>query len=165
MAQITLDTTGNESLDRVIHHIQTMFTDLYTNGVVTGTNTGITSLPNLATVVLSGLATEQSIKLDTGTKTATASSGAATLNKSSGIITSEALSTAAAGTYTLTLTNSSIAAGDIAMVSVDANGSTGTPEVTSVKTTASTLTVIITNVHDTAAFNAAIKIAFAIFKA
>lgn len=64
--------------------------------------------------------------LDNGTATATA--GAATLNKMAGVVTSEALTTAAAGTYTLTLTDNQIADGDIVAASV-ANGTNtaGTP--------------------------------------
>jgi hypothetical protein len=170
MAQIVLDTTGNESGDRTMHHIQTMFTELYTAGAgkagaLTPASVAATGAVSGATVTTPGLATEQSVRLDTGTKTATAASGAATLNKSSGIITSEALTTAAGSDYTLTLTNSQIAAGDLAFVSVDSNGSTGLPLAYSVKTTTTTLTVIVRNIHASVAFNAAIKIAFAILKA
>jgi hypothetical protein len=53
--------------------------------------------------------------------TASATGGAATLNKMSGKITSEALTTAAGGDYILTLTNDQIAAADLVFVSV-ANG-------------------------------------------
>lgn len=58
------------------------------------------------------------LRLGGGTKTATAVAGAVTLNKSSGVITSEALSTAAAATYTLTITNNLVAAADIPFASV-----------------------------------------------
>jgi hypothetical protein len=117
------------------------------------------------TVISTGLATDGSLKLDTGTKTATATAGAATLNKSSGIVTSEALTTAAGSTYTLTLTNSAVAAGDIIMATIDSNGTAGIPHLTSVKSTANTITFIVTNIDGSAAFNAAIKIAFAVLKA
>jgi hypothetical protein len=158
MAQKHLDTTGNTHHDLTLAAIEANFNDLYNNPPAGST-------PSLTTVTTSSEATLQSVKLDTGTKTATASAGAATLNKSSGIITTEALTTAAGAAYTLVLTNNQIAAGDLAVVSVDANGSTGTPHVSSAKTTANTLTVVITNIHATVAFNAALKIAFAIFKA
>lgn len=158
MTQQLLDQTAQERLDVALAKINANFTDLY--------NTfGGSANPSVTTLTASGLATEQSLKLDTGTKTATATSGAATLNKSSGIVTSEALTTAAGSTYTLTLTNSAIAAGDIPMVSIDSNGTAGIPSLTSAKCTANTLTVIVTNIHATAAFNAAIKIQFAILKA
>jgi hypothetical protein len=158
MAQTHLDTTGNTHHDLTLAAIEANFTDLYTNPPSGST-------PSLTSVTTSGLTTAQSLKLDTGTKTATASAGAATLNKSSGVITTEALTTAAGSTYTLTLTDSQIAAGDLAVVSVDANGSTGTPHVNSVKTTSNTLTVVIANIHATVAFNAALKVTFAIIKA
>lgn len=101
------------------------------------------------------------LQVDAGTRTATASSGAATLNKESGVITSEALTTAAGATYTLTLTDSAIAATDIVMASVNLGAGTGgTPTVASVKPGAGSLTIVIQNIHASAAFNAAIKIAF-----
>ena len=158
MAQIHLDTTGNTHHDLTLAAIEANFTDLYDNPPAG-------SSPNLTALTTSGLATAQSLRVDTGTKTATAAAGAATLNKSSGVITTEALTTAAGAAYTLTLTDSQIAAGDLAVVSVDANGSTGIPHVTSAKTTSHTLTVIVTNIHATDAFNAALKITFAILKA
>ncbi|RYG79358.1 MAG: hypothetical protein EON59_16365, partial [Alphaproteobacteria bacterium] len=66
--------------------------------------------------------------LGKGNKAATATAGAATLDNYSGVITTEALSTAAAGVYTLTLTNPKIKTTDIVMVNV-ANGtnSAGAP--------------------------------------
>ena len=134
------------------------------NLAVTGT-TALTGAATAAAVTSSGLVTVASAKLDTGTKTATASAGAATLNKSSGIITSEALTTAAGSDYTLTLTNSTVAAGDLALVSIDSNGTTGLPLAYSAKCTSNTLTVIVRNIHASAAFNAAIKIGYAILKA
>ena len=105
-----------------------------------------------------------SVKVDSGTKTATASAGAATLNKNAGVITTEALTTAAGATYTLTLTDSAIAATDQVMVSVQKNGSTGTPVVTSVDPAAGSVVIIIQNIHASAAFNAALKVAFVVVK-
>jgi hypothetical protein len=180
MAQIHLDTTGNENLDRTVHHIEMMMKEIYAGSglpvplpVASGGTNAITAAAALtslgaaasgANADITGMTALTTLHLDTGTKTATASSGAATLNKSAGIITTEALSTAAGSDYTLTLTNSQIAAGDQAFVSVDSNGSAGLPLAYSVKTTSTTLTVIVRNVHASAAFNAAIKIAFAILK-
>ena len=130
-----------------------------------GSTLGITGATTAAAITSSGLVTAATAKLDTGTKTATATAGAATLNKASGIVTSEALTTAAGATYTLTLTNSTIAAGDIPQVTLDSNGSAGIPIITSAKCTANTLTVIVTNIHASAALNAAIKFAYMILKA
>src|SRR6185312_5869948 len=95
-------------------------------------------------------------KVAAGTHTATASSGAATLNAFSGVITSESLSTAAGATYTLTLTNSDVAA-DVAFASVQyGTSTTGTPAVAMVDTAAGSLKVIVQNIHGTAALNGTI---------
>lgn len=105
------------------------------------------------------------LQVDTGTKTATAASGAATLNKMSGVITSEALTTAAGADYTLTLTNSDIAAADLVFASVNLGAGTGgTPTVASVKPAAGSVTIVIQNIHASAAFNAAIQIPFLVVK-
>jgi hypothetical protein len=105
--------------------------------------------------------------IDTGTKTAAAVGGAATLNKLSGKITSEALTTAQDASYTLTLTNSTIAAADIVLVSV-ANGDNtqGTTVVTKVTPAAGSVVIIVTNKHATAqALNGTIVISYAVIKA
>lgn len=117
------------------------------------------------TIANAGLATTESAKLDAGTKTATAIAGAATLNKSAGVVTSEALTTAAGATYTLTLTDSKIAAADQVFASVNLGaGSGGTPCVASITPGAGQVIIVIQNIHASAAFNAAIKIAFAVIK-
>lgn len=100
-------------------------------------------------------------KLGAGTATATA--GAATLNNRFGVITSEALTTAQAAIYTLTITNSEIAAADVVFASV-ANGTNtqGTPVVQRVQPAAGSLVVTVCNQHASAqAFNGTIKISFA----
>ena len=113
-----------------------------------------------------GLRLETSqLSLGKGTKTASASAGAATLNQPSGVITSESVTTAAAATYTLTLTNSKIAATDIALVTL-ANGtnSAGAPVITTATVTDSTLTVVVKNVHASAALNGTLVFMFTIIK-
>ena len=103
-------------------------------------------------------------RLDTGTKTATAVAGAATLNKLSGVVTSEALSTAAAGTYVLTVIDSQIAATDLVFGSVSLGTSTtGLPDVTSIKPAAGSVVITVQNAG-TVAFNGTLKIAFAAIK-
>lgn len=92
--------------------------------------------------------------------TVTAASGAATLNKHSGVVTTEALSTAAGATYTLTLTNSYIKAGSIVGASADAVAGAGSPVVTSVTPGDGSVVIKVQNIHASAAFNAAIKIRF-----
>lgn len=110
--------------------------------------------------------TVTTLHIDTGTKTATASAGAATLNKTSGKITSEALTTAGLADYTLTLTNSKIAAGDIIVCSV-ANGTNtqGTVGMGPQVCAAGSATIIVHNLHATQALNGTLVISFVIFKA
>ncbi len=106
------------------------------------------------------------LKIDSGTKTATATTGAATLNKQSGVITSESLTTAAGGTYSLTITNSAIAATDMVFASVSyGTATTGTPVVTLCDPSAGSLLVVIQNIHASAALNGTIQIAFMAIKA
>lgn len=101
------------------------------------------------------------LEVDHGTKTATASSGAATLNKNAGVITTEALTTAAGATYTLTLTNDQIAATDIPFASVRyGTSTTGTPVVTTTNPNASQLVIVVQNIHASAALNGTLEIAF-----
>jgi hypothetical protein len=105
------------------------------------------------------------LSLDQGTKTATATSGAATLSKTSGIITSEALTTAAGATYTLTITNTTIAGSEMVFASVAYGSSTtGRPAVTTVAAGSGTITVVVQNVHASAALNGTIKVAFMVLE-
>jgi len=99
--------------------------------------------------------------------TATATAGAATLNNRFGIITTEALTTAQAATYTLTITNSQIAATDMVFVSIGyGTNSQGTAVVTKVTPAAGSLVIIVNNMHASAvAFNGTLKIAYASFPA
>jgi hypothetical protein len=104
------------------------------------------------------------LTVDSGTKTAMATAGAATLNKGSGIVTSEALTTAAGATYTLTITNSTIAATDLVFPSVElGTATTGTPAITTTTVVAGTITIIVQNIHASAALNGTIKISFVSF--
>lgn len=101
------------------------------------------------------------LQLDTGTKTATATAGAATLNKAAGVVTSEALTTAAAAVYTLTVTDSTIAAADQVFVSVkNGTNTAGSAQVQTVTPAAGSFVVVIRNAHVTDAFNGTIKVSF-----
>lgn len=105
------------------------------------------------------------LSLGEGTKTASATSGAATLNQPSGIITTESLTTAAAATYTLTLTNSKVAATDIVQVTLGAGtNSAGTPVILTATCTDSTITVKIYNTHASAAFNGTLTVQYNLIK-
>ena len=110
-------------------------------------------------------ATVSRIHVDTGTKTATATAGAATLAKMAGVITSEALTTIAGATYTLTLTNTDVAAADQVFASVQlGTATTGMPTVTTVTPAAGSVVIIVQNIHASAALNGAIKISFLVAK-
>lgn len=113
-----------------------------------------------------GLCIETSqLSLGKGTKTASATSGAATLSQPSGKITSEALTTAAAATYTLTLTNTKIVATDIVLVSVAYGSATaGAPVVQLVTPAAGSVVIIIKNVHASSALDGTIVISYAVVK-
>jgi hypothetical protein len=95
--------------------------------------------------------------------TATASSGAATLNSICGTVTSESLTTAAGATYTLTLTNAFIAAADIVLVSLG-TASGGTPVITSVTPAAGSVVIVVQNIHASSAFDAALEFNYVVVK-
>lgn len=102
-----------------------------------------------------------------GSGTATATAGAATLNNRFGVVTSEALTTAQNAFYTLTITNSAVKATDLALASV-ANGTNtqGTPMIEKVSVAADELVIRVVNKHATAeAFNGTIKVTFAVLGA
>ena len=102
-----------------------------------------------------------SLAIDTGTKTATAVAGAATLNKGSGVVTSEALTTAAGATYTLTLTDSAIAATDEVFASVqNGTNAAGLPEIATVTPGAGSVVIVVHNDHATAALNGTLKVTY-----
>lgn len=91
------------------------------------------------------------------TTTGTAASGAVTASGELVQITSEALSTAAAATYTLTITNTRVAATSTCLATVKLGGSTaGTPAITSVTPAAGSVVVIVKNTHASDAFNGSI---------
>lgn len=169
MAREVLDHTGNESPSTLIARINAMFQELYAAGAEfiawVGTTVTASGLIQGGTVTSTGLLTAGSAKLDTGTKTAAASAGAATLAKSAGVITSEALTTAAAAAYTLTLTNSTIAAADQVLASLQNGTNTaGIPVIERVTPGAGSVVIVVRNLHSADAFDGTIKIAFAVLK-
>lgn len=114
-----------------------------------------------AGALVRGPLTVYGLRVDAGTKTATAVSGAATLNKLSGTITTESLSTAAGGVYTLTLTDSVLLASDLVFVSV-ANGSNtqGSPVASTAIASTGNVIIKVQNAHASQAFNGTLKINF-----
>lgn len=103
--------------------------------------------------------------IDGGTKTATATAGAATLNKMSGIITTESLVTGIGATYTLTLTNSGALASDMVFANV-ANGTntTGNPEITTAKPSAGSIQIVVMNGSTTVPFNGNLRITYIVLR-
>lgn len=102
--------------------------------------------------------------LNSGTATATA--GAATLANKAGKVTSEALTTAAAAVYTLTITNSAVLAADICQASVAyGTASAGIPAISRVQPAAGSLVVTVQNIAAAAALNGTIVVAFTCFRA
>ena len=99
----------------------------------------------------------------TANATATATAGAATSNNDRVVVTSEALTTAAAADYTLTLTNSEVLATSIVLVSV-ANGTNTTEglSVQRVQPAAGSVVIKVRNTHASAALNGTIKISVAV---
>lgn len=95
----------------------------------------------------------------------TASAGAVTSHAQRGIVTTEALTTAAGSSYTLTLTNNRTQTTDsFCLVSVGNGSNTGgTPVVTSVTQSGGSWVILIKNDHASAAFNGTLKIMFQIF--
>jgi hypothetical protein len=99
--------------------------------------------------------------LNTATGTATSTAAAATINTQNGVITTEALTTAAGATYTMTLTNSYIKVGSVVLVSVGKGTDTaGMPVVAFVTPAVGSAVIIIQNIHASNALNGTITLAF-----
>lgn len=99
------------------------------------------------------------------TKTASATAGAATLASTSGVVTSESITTAAAGTYTLTLTNTKAVATDIVQATINGGTNTaGTPILLSAVPSAGSIVFKIYNAHSANAFNGTLAVGFNIVR-
>lgn len=97
------------------------------------------------------------------TNTATSTAAAATLNTDAGLITTEALTTAAGASYTFTLTDSLILAGPPPVNVSMSFGTNTTGAITLVSVTnAAGSSVFVFNNSGTAAFNGTMKIAFSL---
>ncbi len=157
MAFSDFDITGNSDEGGILGKIKDMLEELYT---------ATTSAVAAVTGTFTGLVTADGLKVGTGTKTASATAGAATLNKPSGVITSEALTTAAAATYTLTLTNSEIAATSQVLVTVgNGTNSAGLPVLATVTPASGSVVIVVRNAHAADALNGTIKVAFVVLDA
>lgn len=98
--------------------------------------------------------------------TATATAGAATANKAlAGVITSEALTTAAAGIYTLTVTDDVIGANDQVVCTLEQGTNTIADIVLlTVTPAAGSFVAKIKNTHASSALNGTIKVRFSVVK-
>lgn len=102
--------------------------------------------------------------MDVTPGSATSTAAAATVNTQSGQITTEALSTAAAATYTFTLTNSLIKATSVVLVSVGkGTATTGEPAPHFVTPATGSVVILIRNDAAAAALNGTITINFVVF--
>lgn len=103
---------------------------------------------------------------DLAAQTGTASAGAVTLSTERGVITSEALTTAIGGTYTLTLTNTLVkVASTVYAEAYNGTSTAGTSAgltVTSITPAAGSVVIVVTN-NSGAILNGTIKIAFQVF--
>jgi len=111
-----------------------------------------------------GLTNWSEIGVDVGTATSTAN--AATINKQCGLITTEALTTAAGATYTMTVTNAAVNASSIVLCTVGKGTCTaGMPAVAFVTAAAGSVVIILQNIHSANALNGTIKIGFMVMNA
>lgn len=100
-------------------------------------------------------------EIDVFQGTATSTAAAATVNTQAGTITTEALTTAAAATYTFTLTNALIKAGSQVFVTVGkGTATTGEPAVHFVTPAAGSAVILIRNDAAAAALNGTITIGY-----
>lgn len=102
--------------------------------------------------------------VDSGTATAT--TGAATLSRMAGKVTSESLTTAQNGIYTLTVTNTLIKATDIVFASVtDGTNTQGTPMIGLITPGSGSVVIEVINKHATSeALNGTIVVSFMVVK-
>jgi len=92
-----------------------------------------------------------------------ATAGAATGASQRGYVTSETLTTAAAGTYTLTLTNPHVKANSFILAGVeDGTNTQGKLTIGKTKAVAGTATIEVHNIHASQALNGTIVISYAI---
>lgn len=93
--------------------------------------------------------------------TATSTAAAATVSAQSGVITTEALTTAAGADYTFTLTNSLITAQSNLFVQAEYGTATaGTPHVMSVTPSAGSAVIVVRNIAAAAAIDGTLVIRF-----
>ena len=123
--------------------------------VVLGASKEIATITTLTATTINAttLALAAGGKVDLDSAAATLSSNAATLTKWAGVITSEALTTAAGASQAFTLTLSGVAAGDLAFVQAAGGTNTRKNYTYEAVTTTNTVTVTVYNNEPTNAIN------------
>ena len=104
----------------------------------------------------------QQIKVPSDTASDYDANDAITLNRQSGVLTTKALTTAALGNYTLTLTNSLIVATSKVFAIVRTNTS-GIPVISQCAPTTGSCSIIMFNLHASVALSSAITISFIVW--
>lgn len=127
-----------------------------------GSNVTLAGRTQAATIPTRQALINNAILSADGTITATASgtggTSTVTLSKPLGVITTGAITTAAAADHVMTVTATGVTASSVIQVTVNKNGSTGWPVITSVEPGTDSYVIRITNAHASAAFNAALKL-------
>lgn len=124
--------------------------------------TALMLLP-LATMFSAGLTKSDVPNLSSGMTAATAAAGAVTVNSQLATITTEALTTAAAGDYTLTVTDSRIDSGCYVGVTVGNGTNTTAPAFAhSVAVTSGQVVIKVRNGHASAALNGTLVISIVV---
>jgi hypothetical protein len=109
-----------------------------------------------------GTATRTKLNVTGGVATSTALAG--TISAGTGLLTTEALTTAAAGTAVFVITNTLAAAGDVVLVQRQGGTSTTGSLETSAVCTAGVITLTLTNRHASVAFNGTFIFGFLLVK-
>ena len=135
------------------------------DGATAGTAVASKSLVVDSSKDIAGINVLGVAQIDADSGTGTTSSSAVTVSKMAGVITTEALTTAAGANEAITLTNTLIAAGD--MVFVQYAGGTNTNEEFVIKATAGSgsATITLYNTHVSAALDGTVIFNFLVIKA
>jgi fibronectin-binding autotransporter adhesin len=129
---------------------------------------GVTVTAGGATIAggeaVTGGLTVDAFHLDTGTKTATGNAGQATLNKMSGIVTTESLTIAGGSKTTYLINNSNITSSDVVLVEVgNGTNSTAQPSIGTVTPGTGSVSIAINNTAATSV-SGTLKLFFAVLK-
>lgn len=134
------------------------------DGITAGTATASKAVVIDSSKNIAGLGTVGLAAIDADSGTATASAGAATLNKMAGKITTNSMTTAAGSAFTLTITNSTIASTDMVFASVNYGGA-GIAKIRNIAPGSGSVVITIHNSDAAASFNATAVVSFLVIKA